>query len=419
MLFTETALSGAYVIDAEPRRDFRGLFARTFCQMEFEAHGLKPFIAQAYIGFSPCKGTLRGLHFQCPPAAETKIVRCTRGAILDVIIDLRPESPTYLQHIAVELTEDNLRAIYVPERFAHGYQVLRDNTETISQVGEFYAPGMEGGLRHNDSSLQLSWPLPVTMISEKDATWPLFAVQEADLKRRMALQDTQPGGCRMIIVDNALKARELEGRPIRVASIGAGAVCRGLTNHIVNSVPGMRMVAAFNRTAQKALDMFSYAGREDAVVATTSGQLEDAIRAGKPVVTENAFLLSGSEQIDVLIDVTGAVEFSAHVLLDAFQHGKDVVLLNAEIDATIGPILQIIRRETWRHPVRLRRRRAGRAIELIPLGNRIRTDPPCPRKCQGTSGSVSQPDHPTQFRRTVGAELRHGDQFRGWLQNQL
>jgi predicted homoserine dehydrogenase-like protein len=144
----------------------------------------------------------------------------------------------------------------------------------------------------------------------------------------------------MIIVDNALKARELEGRPIRVASIGAGAVCRGLTNHIVNSVPGMRMVAAFNRTAQKALDMFSYAGREDAVVATTSGQLEDAIRAGKPVVTENAFLLSGSEQIDVLIDVTGAVEFSAHVLLDAFQHGKDVVLLNAEIDATIGPILQ-------------------------------------------------------------------------------
>jgi dTDP-4-dehydrorhamnose 3,5-epimerase len=188
MLFTETALSGAYVIDAEPRRDFRGLFARTFCQMEFEAHGLKPLIAQAYIGFSPCKGTLRGLHFQYPPAAETKIVRCTRGAILDVIIDLRPESPTYLQHIAVELTEDNLRAIYVPERFAHGYQVLRDNTETISQVGEFYAPGLEGGLRYNDTSLQLSWPLPVTMISEKDGTWPLFAVQEADLKRRMALQ---------------------------------------------------------------------------------------------------------------------------------------------------------------------------------------------------------------------------------------
>jgi len=145
----------------------------------------------------------------------------------------------------------------------------------------------------------------------------------------------------MIIVDNALKAREAEGRPIRVASIGAGFMGQGLTNQITNSVPGMRMVAAFNRRPQRAVDMFAYAGRNDAVVATTQGQVEDAIRAGKPVVTEDAFLLSRSEQIDVLVDVTGSVEFGARVILDAFQHGKDVVLMNAEVDATIGPILQV------------------------------------------------------------------------------
>ena len=144
----------------------------------------------------------------------------------------------------------------------------------------------------------------------------------------------------MIIVDNALKAREAEGRPIRVASIGAGFMGQGLTNQIVHSVPGMRMVAAYNRRGQRAIDMFAYAGREDAVVATTQGELEDAIRAGKPVVTEDAFLLARSEQIDVLVDVTGSVEFGARVILEAFRHGKDVVLMNAEIDATIGPILQ-------------------------------------------------------------------------------
>ncbi|HVX68034.1 MAG TPA: hypothetical protein VHA11_15585, partial [Bryobacteraceae bacterium] len=145
----------------------------------------------------------------------------------------------------------------------------------------------------------------------------------------------------MVIVDNALKAREAAGRPIRVASIGAGFMGRGLTNQIVNSVPGMRMVAAYNRRGQRALDMFAYAGREDAVTATTQDQVEDAIRAGRPVVTEDAFLLTRSEQIDVLVDVTGSVEFGAAVILDAFRHGKDVVLMNAEVDATIGPILQV------------------------------------------------------------------------------
>ena len=140
MIFTETKLKGAFIIDLERREDARGFFARAFCQNEFEAHGLKPIIAQANIAFNIRKGTLRGMHFQYPPAAETKLVRCTRGAILDIIVDLRPESPTYLQHVAVELNEDNQRALYVPERFAHGYQALRDNTDTSYQVGEFYTP---------------------------------------------------------------------------------------------------------------------------------------------------------------------------------------------------------------------------------------------------------------------------------------
>ena len=176
MIFTETKLPGAYIIDLELRSDSRGFFARAFCQKEFEAHGLKPLIAQANVAFNHQKGTLRGMHFQFPPAAETKVVRCTRGAILDIIVDLRPESPTYLQHVAVELNEDNHRALYVPERFAHGYQVLRDNTETSYQVGEFYTPGSEGGLLYTDPRLNLSWPLPVTVISEKDAVWPLLDI---------------------------------------------------------------------------------------------------------------------------------------------------------------------------------------------------------------------------------------------------
>src|SRR5438034_11759307 len=138
MIFTETKLKGAFTIDIERREDSGGFFARAFCQREFENRGLKPVIAQANIAFNKNKGILRGMHFQYPPAPETKLVRCTRGAILDIIVDLRPESATYLQHVAVELTEDNFRALYVPERFAHGYQALRDNTDTSYQVGEFY-----------------------------------------------------------------------------------------------------------------------------------------------------------------------------------------------------------------------------------------------------------------------------------------
>jgi len=145
----------------------------------------------------------------------------------------------------------------------------------------------------------------------------------------------------MIIVDSALKAREEQGRPIRVAMIGAGFMGQGLTNQIVNSISGMRMVAVQNRHIEKAFHVFRYSGLENIVEATTQAQLDEAIRAEKPVVTEDAFLLARSEQIDVLIDVTGSVEFGAHVVLEAFKHRKDVVLMNAELDATIGPILQI------------------------------------------------------------------------------
>ena len=186
MIFTETKLKGAYTIDIERREDNRGFFARMFCQREFKDHGLKPVIAQANIAFNKKKGTLRGMHFQYPPAAETKLVRCTRGAILDIIVDLRPESPTYLDQIAVELSADNHRSLYVPERFAHGYQVLEDLTETSYHVGEFYTPGAEGGLHYSDPRLHLVWPLPVTEISSKDADWQLLDRIEPELKRKMS-----------------------------------------------------------------------------------------------------------------------------------------------------------------------------------------------------------------------------------------
>src|SRR2546425_8174923 len=186
MIFTETKLQGAFIIDLEPREDARGFFARAFCQQEFTAHGLKPTIAQANVASNRKRGTIRGMHFQYPPAAETKLVRATRGAILDIIVDLRPESPTYLDHIAVELTADNHRALYVPERFAHGYQVLQDRTETSYQVGEFYTPDAEGGLLHSDPRLGLVWPLPVDEISPKDAEWQPLGKIEPELKRKMS-----------------------------------------------------------------------------------------------------------------------------------------------------------------------------------------------------------------------------------------
>lgn len=174
MKFEETKLQGAFIISLEPRQDHRGFFSRTFCAREFEAHNLRPAVAQCNISVNYSKGTLRGMHYQLPPATETKFIRCTKGAIYDVIIDMRPESTTYLQHIGVELSASNRLALYVPEMFAHGYQALTDNTEIFYQVSEFYTPNQERGLRYDDPALEIEWPLPISEISEKDANWSLL-----------------------------------------------------------------------------------------------------------------------------------------------------------------------------------------------------------------------------------------------------
>lgn len=188
MVFTETPLAGAFILDVEERRDSRGLFARTYCRKEFEEHGLDGNLIQGNLSFNHRKGTLRGLHFQYPPAAESKLVRCTRGSILDVIVDLRPESPTFLRHTSVELTADNRRSFFVPVRFAHGYQVLEDGTEVAYLTGAYYAPEYEGGLPYDDPRLAIQWPLPATEMSERDRRWnPLHEV-EATIRTRMAVR---------------------------------------------------------------------------------------------------------------------------------------------------------------------------------------------------------------------------------------
>jgi len=193
MIFIETGLKGAYEIEAERHTDDRGFFARTFCQREFASHGLRQTIAQVSIALNRLKGTLRGMHFQYPPAAETKIVRCTRGAVLDVIVDLRPESPTFLRSFAAELTDANRRAMYVPERFAHGYQSLSDDAEVLYEISEFYAPELASGLRFDDPALGLSWPLPVTVVSPRDQHWPSLSDVELQLRAQMNTDATSIG----------------------------------------------------------------------------------------------------------------------------------------------------------------------------------------------------------------------------------
>jgi dTDP-4-dehydrorhamnose 3,5-epimerase len=172
MIFTETELPGAYLIDVERREDDRGFFARAWCRQEFEAHGLIARVAQANISYNRRKATLRGLHYQLPPFAEAKLVRCTRGAIYDVIVDLRVDSPTYLRWLGVELTADQHRMLYVPEGFAHGFLTLEDHTEVTYQVSQFYTPAAERGIRYDDPALGIRWPLEVQVISEKDRSWP-------------------------------------------------------------------------------------------------------------------------------------------------------------------------------------------------------------------------------------------------------
>ena len=176
MIYTETPLAGAYVLDLEPREDARGFFARTFDAREFEERGLRPAVAQCSVAFNRVKGTLRGLHMQAAPASEPKLVRCTRGAVHDVIVDMRPGSPTYLQHFAVELTADNRRQLYVPDMFAHGYLTLTDDAEVAYQMGEFYSPGFERGFRYDDPDVGIAWPDDMALlVSERDMRAPTLA----------------------------------------------------------------------------------------------------------------------------------------------------------------------------------------------------------------------------------------------------
>ena len=176
MIFQPTGLAGAYVIAIERLSDARGFFARSFCAREFEDHGLNPSLAQCNISYNRHAGTLRGMHFQASPFEEAKLVRCTRGAIHDVIIDLRPDSPTFMQHVGVQLTPDARNMLYVPEGFAHGFLTLEDHTEVFYQMSEFYVPGAARGFRWDDPAFAIDWPASVSVISERDAAYPDFAL---------------------------------------------------------------------------------------------------------------------------------------------------------------------------------------------------------------------------------------------------
>ena len=172
MIFKETKLKGAFIIEPERLEDARGFFARAWCKKESEAHGLNSRLVQCNISFNKKRGTLRGMHYQSSPYEEAKLVRCTMGVIYDVIIDLRQDSATYLGWIGVELTADNCKMLYVPEEFAHGYQTLIHNTEVFYQVSQFYSQEFESGVRWNDPTFGIEWPVTENMIvSEKDGGW--------------------------------------------------------------------------------------------------------------------------------------------------------------------------------------------------------------------------------------------------------
>jgi dTDP-4-dehydrorhamnose 3,5-epimerase len=178
MIFKQTTVKEAYIIEIEKRNDNRGFFARTWCKKEFGAKGLNTDFVQANIAFNKKRGILRGMHYQVAPHEETKLIRCTKGAIYDVIIDIRKASSTYRQWLGVELTDDNYRMLYVPEGFAHGYQTLQDNTEVIYQVSQFYAPNSEQGIRWDDPFFNIEWPdTENRMISEKDQLWPDYGTR--------------------------------------------------------------------------------------------------------------------------------------------------------------------------------------------------------------------------------------------------
>ena len=174
MIFTETKLKGAYIIDVKRLEDERGFFGRSFCQKEFNEYGLRPNVYQTNVSFNKYKATLRGMHMQLAPHTETKLVRCTKGSIWDVIVDLRKDSPSYLEWIGVELTAESYRMLYVPENFAHGFITLQDDTDVTYQVSQFYTPSSERGFRWNDPSFNIQWIIEPKIISDKDRSHPLF-----------------------------------------------------------------------------------------------------------------------------------------------------------------------------------------------------------------------------------------------------
>jgi len=174
MIFSETPLKDAYLIELERHTDARGYFARSWCLREFESHGLNSRIAQCNVSLNHRKGTLRGMHYQTKPFEESKLVRCTRGSLYDVIVDLRTGSPSYLRHFGVVLTPDNGLMLYVPEGFAHGFLTLEGRTEVHYQISEFYAPDSARGFRWDDPAFGIQWPAPVEIISDRDRSYPDF-----------------------------------------------------------------------------------------------------------------------------------------------------------------------------------------------------------------------------------------------------
>ncbi len=174
MIFTETRLKGSYLIDLEPRNDLRGWFARTYCEKEFTNIGHHKHWVQINHSFTEKAGTVRGLHFQKSPFKEVKMVRCVNGAVYDIIVDLRNNSPNYLEWFGIELSNKNNKMLYIPEGFAHGFQSLVDNTEIIYHHSEFYTPEAEDGILYNDPMLNINWPMPLTHISNRDLSYPLI-----------------------------------------------------------------------------------------------------------------------------------------------------------------------------------------------------------------------------------------------------
>ncbi len=174
MKFAETPLKGAYLVDLDRLEDERGFFARSFCEKEFSAQGLASRFVQCNVSYSRRKGTLRGLHYQEEPRAEDKLVRCTMGAVYDVVVDIRQTSPTYLKWFGTEISAENRRAVFVPRGFAHGFQTLVDDSEVLYQMSEFFHPGSARGIRWDDPSLRITWPMRETILSEKDRSYPFI-----------------------------------------------------------------------------------------------------------------------------------------------------------------------------------------------------------------------------------------------------